>query len=84
MTDERCGGFRTLPFPTFYAIPWNERRYDHPDAKVDLLNMTSNSFGMHLWNFITKKKKFSLRNDGAMSKFATDNCPLIAQTFTEI
>lgn len=84
MTDEVCGGFRTLPYPTFYPIAWNENRYDHPEAKDELIGLTTNSFGMHLWNFVTKKERFSVRNDGAMSKFAVDNCPLIAQAFDAI
>lgn len=84
MTEEKCGGFRTLSYPSFYAVPWNEKRYDHPDARVHLLNLTANSFGMHLWNFITKNRKFNIRNEGAMSRFAENNCPLVAQTFTEI
>lgn len=84
MTDEKCGGFHTLPFPTFYPIPFHEKRYDEPDSRDELLGLTEHSFGMHLWNFLTKKRKFSIRNDGAMATFAKDNCPLIHQTFAAI
>lgn len=76
MNKTNCG-FRLLSNSSFNALWYHETGQDVPEAKEVILNSTKESFGLHLWNSYTKKRKFDIKNDGAMATFAKNSCPLI-------
>lgn len=74
MDDKKCG-FQIIPRKIFHAIGYYDKRHDQPAERNAIFNMTKDSYGIHLWNYITRGIKFNLRNDGAMATFTKNSCP---------
>lgn len=81
---ENCKGLSILPFTSFYPLPYFEIRHlnDHK-RKRKILQKLKNSYGMHLWNSITKKTIFDLKDDNAIVELMETHCPAIYNEYLD-
>lgn len=79
MQKKDCQGFTVYPPEYFYPIPWwNWTMYFKEEFYNHVLNMSKNSYAVHVWNkhsgltkVPTKEKKIPYIH------FAKNNCPKV-------
>lgn len=82
---ENCKGMAILPYSSFYPLPYNEIRYmNEPKRKKQIFHKIKNSYGIHLWNSITKKVPFVLNEDNAIDKIMKTHCPSIYNLYVDL
>lgn len=79
---ENCKGMAVLPYSTFYPLPYYEiRDLNNPNKRKKMLRKVKASYGMHLWNSITKKSNFELQEKNAINELMRTHCPVVRSTY---
>ncbi|KAL3273685.1 hypothetical protein HHI36_015115 [Cryptolaemus montrouzieri] len=73
-----CDDFKVFPPEAFYAIPWPSwRQYFEEKSLKEVINATSNSFIIHVWNKHSISTNLPLNSSSAYVTFAKKYCPKV-------
>ncbi|XP_056639590.1 lactosylceramide 4-alpha-galactosyltransferase-like [Diorhabda sublineata] len=86
MLDNECGGFTAYPANVFYPVPWqNWRMYFEQEFLDAVINMTQNSFTIHMWNKLSEEIKIPVTSKNIpYLYFAKKYCPKIVNECDEV
>ena len=80
MVARRCQGFRVFPKKAFYPISWWdwEMYFDEKDTQK-VLNISKNSYVIHVWNKHSGNKRVEVKGKTAYAIFAQKFCPKVVE-----
>jgi len=76
LSTERCGGFRVLPHREFFPIPYTNWQLFFDESKCQqVMDEIKDSFGVHLWNKLSKNTAVNVGSQQPYSLIAARACP---------
>jgi len=76
LSTERCGGFRILSHREFFPIPYYSWRLFFNEFKSQqVMDEIKDSFGVHLWNKLSKNTAVNAGSQQSYSLMAERACP---------
>ena len=76
LSTERCGGFRTLSHKEFFPIPFHSwRLFFDESTSQRVMEEIKDSFGVHLWNKLSKNTTVNAGSQQPYSLMAAKACP---------
>jgi lactosylceramide 4-alpha-galactosyltransferase len=85
MHRENCSGFEVLPSKECYAINYNDwRKFFDERFTNKILNVTSESFAIDFWGFLSDSIKLPTNSDSAYIKIAKEFCPRTLKASGEV
>ena len=76
LSTEKCGGFRILSNGQFFPIPfYTWRLFFDESASQHVIGEIKDSFGVHLWNRLSKNTAVNAGSQQAYSLMAARACP---------
>lgn len=83
MSEMNCSNnLSILSSESFYALKLDDvKQVNSLKVSKSIKDKLKSSYGMHLWNVISKKKKMKLKTGSALEVSMKNNCPLIYDNF---
>lgn len=82
LSEMNCNNFKILSSESFYPLKLDDvKQVNTLNVSKILKNKLKTSYGMHLWNVISKRKKMKLKTGTALDESMKNNCPLIYEHF---
>jgi hypothetical protein len=76
VSTDKCGGFRILSPQLFFSIPhYSWRLFFDESASQHVMGEIKDSFGVHLWNKLSKNTIVNVGSQQAYSLMAARACP---------
>ncbi|CAH1115992.1 unnamed protein product [Phaedon cochleariae] len=84
MINKDCQGFTVYPPDRFYAVPWwNWTMYFNEENKEAVINLSNNSYAIHVWNKHSVDTKIPLTSNVPYLYFARKYCPKVVEECDE-
>lgn len=78
MLKKDCKGFKVYPPEVFYPVEWwNWKMYFDSKYNKKMLNITRNSYVIHVWNKHSVNTKIKINSEVPYSIFAKKYCPKV-------
>ncbi|XP_067636314.1 lactosylceramide 4-alpha-galactosyltransferase-like [Eurosta solidaginis] len=78
MDPDRCMGFRVMPPNAFYAVHWlHWEHFFDPQYCNETLNKLRDSYIAHVWNKLSKQRRFKVGEKAAYGIIAEKHCPKV-------
>ncbi|XP_031353901.1 lactosylceramide 4-alpha-galactosyltransferase-like isoform X2 [Photinus pyralis] len=78
MLKKDCRGFKVYPPEAFYPVEWwNWKMYFDSKYNEKMLNITRNSYVIHVWNKHSVNTKIKINSEVPYSIFAKKYCPKV-------
>jgi hypothetical protein len=76
LSTEKCGGFRILSHREFFPIPFYSWRLFFDESRSQhVMDEIKDSFGVHLWNKLSKNTRVNAGSQQPYSLMAASACP---------